>query len=84
MQKFVALLHDKGIYVIGYDLMANADIRDTAQLENVFVNHHADRVLHLAAIARFSDAHSNPKIAFETNSWGTRNVAVIAVSRHTN
>lgn len=75
-------LMQKGFNVIGYDLMANADIRDNFQLEMVFSQNLIDRVLHLAAIARFSDARKNPKIAFETNSWGTRNIAIAARKYH--
>src|SRR3990167_2574445 len=75
-------LMQKGFTVIGYDLMANADIRDSSQLESVFSQCHIDRVLHLAAIARFADARANPKITFETNSWGTTNVAIVARKYH--
>lgn len=64
--------------VIGYDLMDCFDIRDKALLRD-YVRHNApDRILHLAAIARFSDADKDPQLAFETNVMGTKNVAAIA------
>lgn len=68
--------------VIGYDLMDGLDVRDKAQLETVVVTTHPDRILHLAAIARFSDADANPKLAHETNVIGTKNVAEIAGKYH--
>lgn len=42
----------------------------------------ADRILHLAAIARFSDADADPRLAFETNVLGTKNVAEVAAKYH--
>lgn len=66
------LLEENGHDVIGYDLMDGKDIRKEIQSKI------PDRILHLAAIARFSDADKNPKLAFETNVLGTVNVVNFA------
>ena len=68
--------------VIGYDLMDGYDICDAKQLEQVILSEKPDRILHLAAIARFGDADKEPKLAFETNVFGTANVAAIAKKYH--
>lgn len=68
--------------VLGYDIMDCLDIRDSAQLEAFVVAHKPDRILHLAAIARFSDADKDPMLAFETNVHGSLNVATIARKYH--
>ena len=67
--------------VIGYDIMDGYDIRDANQLHNVISAKQPDRILHLAAIARFADADKDPKLAFETNVLGTK-VVVDACKRH--
>jgi nucleoside-diphosphate-sugar epimerase len=41
-----------------------------------------DRVLHLAAIARFADADADPRRAFETNVFGTANVVRVCAELH--
>lgn len=76
------LLESRGHEVIGYDLMDAKDIRDVVQLENTVIAERPDRILHLAAIARFADADANPKLANETNVMGTRNVAAVAQKHH--
>lgn len=68
--------------VIGYGVMDCGDIRDYNHLENFIKENKPDRILHLAAIARFADADRNPKLAFETNVIGTKNVAKIASKYH--
>lgn len=75
-------LDSKGISYFGYDLLDTFDIRDVQQLETVVKNEAPDRILHLAAIARFAEADKDPKLAFETNVMGTRNVAMIAGKYH--
>lgn len=82
------LLENKGYFqgkpiagehtVIGYDIMDGYDIRDPKQLDEVVSATKPDRILHLAAIARFSEADEDPKRAHETNVLGTMNVAAIA------
>lgn len=88
------LLEAEGHEVIGYDLMDGWDIRDKKQLDHkvshVFllkdgdetVYGFPDRILHLAAIARFSDADKDPNLAFETNVLGTKNVVDVAAKYH--
>ena len=76
------LLAEKGHEVIGYDLMTGQDIRDAAQFESFVSQYKIDRILHLAAIARFSDADKDPGLAHETNVLGTRNVAIAAGKYH--
>lgn len=73
---------EKGIEVVGYDLMSGQDIRDIGQLERTVNQEKPDRILHLAAIARFSEADKDPKLAFETNVLGTMNVVDVAERFH--
>lgn len=68
--------------VIGYDLMDGFDIRDMRQLSNFVEQQQPNRILHLAAIARFSDADKDPHLAFETNVLGTKNVSEVARKYH--
>lgn len=68
--------------IVGYDIMDGYDIRDAQQLEAVVQATKPDRILHLAAIARFAEADKNPRLAFETNYLGTRNVALVAGKHH--
>ncbi len=68
--------------IIGYDIMDGYDIRDAQQLESVVQQTKPDRILHLAAIARFAEADKDPYLAFETNVLGTRNVALVAGKHH--
>jgi nucleoside-diphosphate-sugar epimerase len=76
----VKLLEEKGHEIIHYDLMDGFDISDKAQLLDMMIE--ADRVLHLAAIARFEDCDRNPKLAYETNISGTKNVSEVAREYH--
>ncbi len=75
-KKFNVLTHP-AYEVIGFDIMDGCDVRDYPQLEKFIEENKPDRVLHLAAIARFSDADADPKLAFETNVMGTRNVSLV-------
>ena len=68
--------------VIGYDLMDGRDIRDFNQLCYIIEQYGPDRILHLAAIARFADADADPKLAHETNVLGTKNVVEAAKKYH--
>lgn len=68
--------------VLGYDLMLGHDIRDITQLSRFVEQHKPNRILHLAAIARFADADANPLLAHETNVMGTMNVALVARANH--
>jgi len=76
------LLEAKGHSVVGCDLMDGQDIRDIDQLQKNIKYSGIDRILHLAAIARFVDADKNPKLAFETNVIGTKNVVGVAKKLH--
>lgn len=76
------LLEANGHEVVGFDLMDNCDIRDGLQFEDCVTKEKPDRILHLAAIARFADADANPRLAYETNVLGTRNVAITASKHH--
>lgn len=80
-QETVKMLGE-GMEVIGYDIMDARDIRDFNQLCFIIEQYAPNRILHLAAIARFSDADKNPKLAFETNVLGTMNVANAARKYH--
>lgn len=68
--------------VIGYDIMDGFDIRDATQLEGVVKTTQPDRILHLAAVARFADADKDSKLANDTNVIGTANVTWIAKKYH--
>ena len=72
------LFKERGLEVVGFDLMNRQDIRDANQFEEAVKITQPDRILHLAAIARFSDADKDPKLAHETNVMGTKNVAYVA------
>lgn len=76
------LLEREGHEVFGYDLMDGYDIRDLIQFDGVVKETRPERILHLAAIARFSDADKDPQLAFETNVIGTANVTAIAKKYH--
>ena len=69
----IPLLKEHGYEVIPYDLKEGYDIRNLHQLKSVIKK--GDKVLHLAAIARFAEADDNPLLAWETNVLGTVNVA---------
>ena len=76
------LLEAQGHIVFGYDLMCGQDIRDLNQFEEYVKIVRPERILHLAAIARFADADKDPLLAFETNVLGTKNVALVAGKYH--
>lgn len=82
-QETKKLFEEKGLGVVGYDLMEKNDIRDINSFERFILAHNPDRILHLAAIARFAEADKDPKLAFETNVVGTANVVTVASKHHT-
>lgn len=75
-------LKSAGHEIVGYDIMDKRDIRDSAQLESFIQGYGPDRILHLAAIARFAEADKDPKLCFETNLIGTMNVSNMASKYH--
>ena len=60
------LLEASNHQVFGYDLMDGLDIRDIDQLRQEIKKNDIQRILHLAAIARFSEADKDPILAHET------------------
>lgn len=76
------LLDENEIEWCGYDLMSGEDIKDKDQFYNWCIENEPDRILLLAAIARFSDADKDPKLAFETNVQGTKNVVDVCKELH--
>lgn len=92
------ILEEKGHEVVGYDLMDGFDVRDKEQfemaaLDKSLIGHQdgeliytqrgkVDRILHLAAIARFDEADKHPILTHETNVLGTMNVVEIAKKHH--
>lgn len=72
----------QGHTVYEYDLMLNCDIRDQSQLELTCNTYKVERILHLAAIARFADADKDPMLAHDINVLGTRNIALVAQKFH--
>lgn len=73
-QETVKLLIKEGHKVVGYDIMDGFDIRDAEQVLTTIRDEKPDRVLHLAAIARFDEADANPILTHQTNVQGTINV----------
>lgn len=62
------------VNIIGYDIMDGRDILDYNQLCYIIETYGVDKVLHLAAIARFIEADNDPILAHKTNVIGTMNV----------
>ena len=67
-------------HVIGFDAMDGMDIRDSSAVYRVISEQKPDRILHLAAIARFADADADPLLAHSTNVIGTENIVNVASS----
>lgn len=78
----VKLLQEENHTILGYDILDGQDIRDITQLREYVKEHKPDRILHLAATARFEEADKNPEMAFATNAIGTKNVAEVAGEFH--
>lgn len=76
------LLEKEGHQVLGYDIMDGKDIRVRQQFFNYCLLNKPDRVLHLAAIARFDEADANPIRTHETNVLGTMNVVSVCEELH--
>lgn len=76
------LLITEGHEVLGYDIMDGYDVRDNNQLDSFVAANGPDRILHLAAIARFDEADKNPILTHETNVIGTMNVVHVAKKYH--
>lgn len=72
----IKALEEKGYEVFNYDLTEGYDIRNYYQFLSVLKP--GDKILHLAAIARFADADADPVLAFETNTIGTNNIVAAA------
>lgn len=72
----IKALIEKGYQVFNYDLKNGDDIRDIRRLKEVIQP--GDKILHLAAIARFAEADQDPETAWTTNVEGTDCVAKAA------
>lgn len=72
----IKALREQGHQVLNYDLKEGYDIRDYEQLKS-FVQE-GDKILHLAAVARFAEADADPERAWTTNVEGTDVVARVA------
>ena len=70
-----AYFKDKGHEVVGFDLSNKQDITDWESFSEFLDDHKPDVVLHEAAIAQFSEADKNPRLAYEVNVQGTDNVS---------
>jgi len=75
----IAALREKGYEVFNYDILEGYNLLNLEQLKGVI--HPGDKVLHLAAIARFTDADADPLLAYETNVKGTENVALACAAK---
>jgi len=76
------LFLENEISVVNFDLMNGWDIRKKKSLEISVKEYKPDRILHLAAIARFAEADANIERAHSTNVLGTKNVAEVAAEYH--
>ena len=74
----VRYFKEKGLEVVGYDILEGNDVRNAENFKQFCIEHKPDRILHLAAIARFAEADTDPKLAVETNTMGTSNVAAVS------
>lgn len=68
----VEALKAKGYEVVAYDISEGLDLLNKKQLKEVIKK--GDKVLHLAAIARFADADKDPLLTYKVNVIGTQNV----------
>jgi len=75
----IVALVKKGYEVLNFDLTEGFDIRKLSDLQEVIEP--GDKVLHLAAIARFAQADADPLLAYETNIEGTKNVALACLAK---
>lgn len=74
----VKYFRGKGLEVVGFDIMEGKDIRDISALRSAIHTERPDRILHLAAVARFDEAENDPILTHETNVLGTMNVVSVA------
>ena len=77
-QETKKLFVERGLNVIGYDLLTGQDNRDAAQLEEFIKNYRIERILNLAAVARFSEAQRDPILTNEVNAVGCKVIALLA------
>lgn len=70
-------LRAAGHNTLNYDLVQGLDIRNYDQLLTAI--NPGDKILHLAAIARFAQCDEDPREAWNTNVGGTANVARAAL-----
>lgn len=77
----IKVLRAAGYKVFNFDLKEGYDIRNRMQLRTII--NEGDKVLHLAAIARFGAADEDPWLAYETNVLGTQNVAEVCKDKNT-
>ena len=71
----IQALKEKGYEVFNYDISEGFDLLNKKQLKTIIKK--GDKVLHEAAIARFSDADTNPLLAYEVNVLGTKNIVEV-------
>lgn len=76
------LFQERGLSVFGYDLLTGQDVRDSVQLEEVIKNYRIERILNLAAVARFSEAQRDPILTNEVNASGCRVVSMLGAKYH--
>lgn len=76
------LFKEKGLETVGFDILERKDIRDLVQLEQIVQQVQPDRILHLAAVARFAEADKDSWACYETNIRGSENVALVANKYH--
>ncbi len=72
----IKVMKENGYDVFNYDLKEGYDIRDFEQLCTIIKP--GDKILHLAAIARFADADNNPEQAWTINVEGTDTIVKAA------
>lgn len=72
----IPLLEQAGYEVVGFDLQDGQDVCNAAALRAVLTP--GCKVLHLAAVARFAEADSNPAEAYRTNVGGVATIMAVA------
>lgn len=75
----IPLLRVAGYKVVPYDLKIGLDVCDREALRSVLTP--GCKVLHLAAVSRFSDADDNPPEAYRTNVGGVATVLSVALEQ---
>ena len=73
-KKICEILKQKNYNVFEYDICNNYDILNNVQLEKVFCDFKPTTIIHLAACADLNIFSKYPKVSYDINVKGTRNI----------